>query len=86
MGGRPKGSLNKGTLAKEERRAIFEEEATEMWRDTIRKLPPTYVADQFMGKAPEKVEHTIVDVPTEKIKEIAHELVKHQRQGDSGGD
>jgi hypothetical protein len=81
LGGRTKGSLNKSTILKEERRAIFEEEASQIWIETIQKLPPTYIADQFMGKAPDKVEHTFVDVPTEKIKQLADDLL--HRQGNS---
>jgi hypothetical protein len=57
--GRPVGSKNVRTLEKEERRRIFEEEASQIWIDTIRKLPPTYVADQFMGKAPEVIQAQI---------------------------
>lgn len=53
LGGRNKGSLNKTTLLKDERRAVFEEEISEKWIETISKLPPTYIADQFMGKAPD---------------------------------
>lgn len=59
LGGRTLGSKNRETLLKEERRAIFEERVSQKWEDTIDKLPPQYVADQFMGKAPEKIEHTI---------------------------
>lgn len=51
--GKPKGIKNRETLLKEERRAIFEEEASKKWIETIDKLPPTYIADQFMGKAPD---------------------------------
>lgn len=56
MGGRPPGSKNKTTLLKEQRRAIFEEEVSEKWRDIISKLRPEYIADQFLGKAPDKIE------------------------------
>ena len=51
--GRPPGSKNVTTLLREERRAIFEEEISQKWHETIEKLPPVYIADQFMGKAPD---------------------------------
>ncbi len=54
--GRPVGVKNRATLLKEERRAIFDQKASEKWEETIDKLPPTYIADQFLGKAPDKVE------------------------------
>lgn len=54
--GRPQGALGKITLDKEVRRAIFEQEVSEMWVKTIRKLKPEYIADQFIGKAPDKLE------------------------------
>ena len=56
--GRPPGSPNKTTLLKEERRAIFEQKASEMWEETIKKLRPEYIADQFMGAAPKLVDLT----------------------------
>lgn len=81
--GRPPGSKNKETLVKEERRAIFEQRASERWEDIIDKLPPTYIADQFMGKAPDKIEHSIeTKEPAPEIKELADELKSHQRTAD----
>lgn len=56
--GRPVGSKSRTTLLQQERRAMFEAEASEMWIQTIRKLRPEYIADQFMGKAAEKIEHS----------------------------
>lgn len=80
-----KGIPNRSTLLKEERRAIFEQKATEMWEDIISKLPPTYVADQFMGKAPDKIDLKVEETePSIKIKEIAVKLNEVHRQGDSG--
>ena len=82
-GGRQKGTRNKETLLKEERRRIFDEEASKMWLETIRKLPPTYVADQFMGKALDKVEHsgeikTGTPIPAEAIAIIEADLLKQK--------
>lgn len=56
--GRPKGSKNRATLLKEERRAIFENIISQDWEERIKRLPDTYVADQYLGKAPEKIEHS----------------------------
>lgn len=58
--GRPKGLKNKTTLLKEERRAIFDEEVSKLWKVTILKLlknEPKYVSDQFIGKAKEVITH-----------------------------
>ena len=55
--GRPKGLKNKSTLLKEERRAMFDEEISKKWKEIINKLPPTYVADQFIGKPTETIKH-----------------------------
>ena len=54
--GRTPGSKNRITLLKEERRAIFDEKVSQKWEETIDELPATYVADQFLGKAPDKSE------------------------------
>lgn len=50
------GTKNKETLIKEERRALFDQWVSDTWQDTVSKLPPTYIADQFMGKATDKLE------------------------------
>lgn len=55
--GRPKGLKNKKTLAKEQRRAVFDAIASERWEEIVNKLPPTYIADQFIGKAPDTIKH-----------------------------
>ena len=72
--GRKKGAKNKATLLKEERRAMFEAKVSQDWEETISKLRPEYVADQFMGKAPDKVEHTI---EMGKVTPAMLELAKH---------
>jgi hypothetical protein len=82
-GGRQIGSLNKSTLLKEERRAIFEAEISKKWLETIDKLPPTYIADQFMGKAPEKVElngqiTTTTSLTSEVIEEVRKKVKDKQ--------
>lgn len=56
--GRPIGSKNRSTLLQEERRAIFDEQVSQMWEETVKKLRPEYIADQFMGTATKKVDVT----------------------------
>ncbi len=55
--GRPEGSKNVTTLLAEERRRRFDEKISEKWDEIIDKLPPTYVADQFIGKPTETIKH-----------------------------
>jgi len=54
-GGMPKGKKIRDTLKREERRAVFDEKISQKWEETIDKLKPEYVADQFMGKPQENV-------------------------------
>lgn len=82
--GRPLGARGKVTLLKEERRRIFDEEVSQMWRDVIKKLRPEYIASQFIGRPVEyiKIEEKIVSptmsFTTEAIKKIKEELKKRQ--------
>jgi hypothetical protein len=76
--GRPAGGKNRDTLLKEERRAIFEKEVSQLWEETIQKLKPEYVADQFMGPVTQKLEHSgeikttqLTPEQIEKINKIA---------------
>lgn len=77
LGGRPKGSKNVATLLKEERRAIFEQRASEMWEEVITKLPPTYIADQFMGKAPDSLDITTKGESLNEASEAAILAAEH---------
>ena len=54
-GYKPKGVKHKTTLEKEQRRAIFDEKVSEKWKQVIDKLKPEYIADQFLGKAPDEL-------------------------------
>lgn len=68
--GRPKGSKNETTLLEEERRARFNMKASERWDKVIDALiskNPTYVADQFMGKAPDKATVEIIEKPYDEL-------------------
>jgi len=56
--GRPEGAKNKTTILKEERRAIFEQRVSEKFLETIDKARPEYLLDQFLGKAPDKLDVT----------------------------
>lgn len=75
-GGLRKGKKNKATILKEERRAIFEAEMSEMFLEKIREARPEYLLDQYLGKAPDKleldakIETTIVDDDALKAAEI----------------
>ena len=53
--GRQIGSKNRKTIEKEQRRVIFDEQVSQKWEETIDKLKAEYTADQFMGKAPERM-------------------------------
>ena len=53
------GTKNTKTLLMEERRAIFDARISAKWEKVIDKLPPTYVADQYIGKPVEKHEHKL---------------------------
>ena len=67
-GYKKKGTKHKATLLQEERRAIFDARVSQKWERTIDKLRPEYVADQFMGKAPDEVKlkgELIVQIPKE---------------------
>jgi len=71
LGGRPLGSKNRTTLLQDERRAIFESQVSQKWEEIIDKLRPEYVADQYLGKAPDKVEHTIEDKRVDEVAKAA---------------
>lgn len=47
------------TLLQEERRAIFDAKISQKWEEVIGELPATYIADQYLGKAPDKINHTL---------------------------
>ncbi len=88
LGGRKLGSKNRATLLKEERRAIFEAQISQRWEEIIDQLPPTYVADQYLGKAPDKVEHggeiKISAIPPEAIAIIEQDLKKKKINEENG--
>lgn len=85
LGGRTPGSKNRTTLLKEERRAIFEARVSQKWEETIDKLRPEYIADQFLGKAVEKHEHIVTNLPSDELIQLADGLKQIQQRGlDSG--
>ena len=57
--GRPKGSKNRTTLDKEQRRVLFEELVSDRFEDLVKKARAEYLLDQFLGKAKEQIEHKI---------------------------
>lgn len=80
--GRPEGSKNRATLLQEERRAIFDERVSQKWEATIDALPPTYIADQYLGKAPEVIKHSgeIKTNPDIDIELLADEMAKKLKE------
>ncbi len=82
IGGKVKGTKNRETLIKEERRAMFDALISGEWENIIKKLrekDPKYVADQFMGTAPQKIEHsgeikTSTPIPKEALDIIEEDL------------
>lgn len=79
--GKPVGIKNSTTLLKEERRAIFEQEVSAVWLQMIKKLPATYIADQFMGKAPDeiKIDATVKGTMTSEVLDIAEAELKKRK-------
>lgn len=78
--GRTVGSLNRETINKLERRAIFEKEVEAMFIETIKKARPEYLLDQFLGKAPDIIEGTIKTEPSDKVKELAELLRQKMKE------
>ena len=74
LAGKPKGTLNKETIAKEERRAIFDAEVSKVFIEKIHQARPEYLLDQFLDKAKDKLDVTISEEPSERIKELAKKL------------
>lgn len=81
-GYKKKGTKHKETLMREERRAIFEARISQKWEEIIDQLRPEYIADQYLGKAPDKVEMKVEDKPSEEILALAQqaaELLKKKK-------
>jgi len=83
-GFKPKGTKHKETLLKEERRAIFEARISEKWEEVIDQLRPEYVADQYLGKAPDIHKVEVRTEPTEELKKLADGILHRQRTDTSG--
>lgn len=81
LGGRHKGSLNKSTLLKEERRAIFDAEISGVFKEKIHEARAEYVLDQFLGKTPEKIEMVVETKPNKDMIELAKRLDDIQYTG-----
>lgn len=77
--GKPLGTKNRATLLKEERRAIFDYQVSQNWEQTIAKLRPEYIADQYLGKAPEEVNvnaKVVTSTLPQEVIEQAKKLLK----------
>lgn len=80
--GKPKGTKNGATLLREERRAQFDAWASANWQALMPKLPPTYVADQFLGKAPDITKMEVTDTTRELSQEelaVLADIVKRKK-------
>ena len=79
--GKIPGTLNKATLTKLERRAMFEERISQKWEQIIDQLPPQYIADQYLGKAPDKLEvdATVHATVTSEVLAIAEEELRKRK-------
>ena len=80
--GKPKGAKNRETIAKEERRAIFDIEVSKIFVNKILEARPEYLLDQFLGKAEDKlnIEATIKKITNpedrKKLEEILRDAIK----------
>ena len=74
-----KGTKHGATLLKEERRAMFEVEAQKIFIKSIHNARPEYILDQYLGKAPDKVEIK-TEKPTEEIMELANQAAEILRK------
>lgn len=83
-GFKKKGTKHKETLLKEERRAIFDKEMSEMFVEKIHKARPEYVLDQFLGKPTEHHEVVVKTEPTERVLQYIDAITK--QRGDTGTD
>jgi hypothetical protein len=78
--GRPKGLKNRVTLLKEERRAIFDAEVSQVFEEKIHAARPEYLLDQFLGKPVETHLNVNVEVETNPaLKDLANGLLDRQR-------
>lgn len=84
--GRPVGSKNKTTLLREERRAVFDERVTEKYFELIDAAKPEYLLDQFLGKAPDRLEAVHLNIQAHTIAPevlaIAEEELKLRKLND----
>lgn len=82
--GKKKGTKNKKTIEKEERRKIFDEEVSQIFLDSIRKAKAEYLLDQFMGKAPDvvnlnaKIKDVTDSEKRKALKEKFHEFLRNK--------
>jgi hypothetical protein len=80
------GTKNKETIAKEERRAIFDAEASKIFLQKIAEAKPEYILDQFLGKAGDKLDITTqgdkVGTLLPEIIAKAEEILKQQKMED----
>jgi hypothetical protein len=76
LGGRTYGAKGHATILKEERRAIFDAEVSKMFIQKIHEARPEYLLDQFLDKAKDKLDVTLKEEPSDRIKLLAEKLRK----------
>jgi hypothetical protein len=80
--GRPLGSQNKATIAKQKRQELFDLWVSQEFEALVAVAKPEYKLDRFMGKMPDKMEMTAVvsddDTLTPDIIAKAKELLKQE--------
>ena len=83
--GKPTGIKNGITILKEERRAIFDREMTDLFIQKIHQARAEYLLDQYLGPATTKIEHSgeirtgvgLTDEEIEAIKEAAKKRLQN---------
>lgn len=81
--GKKPGTKARKTLEREERRRVFDEAISQRWIEVIQQLPPQYIADQFLGKAPDKIDLTTKDqslAPSIDLDALAVKMAKELKE------
>jgi len=73
--GMQKGMKIRPTLLREERRAIFDAEISQVFEEKIQAARPEYVLDQYLGKPAETHVNVNIDA-TERARELANKLIR----------
>ncbi len=77
--GMKKGQKIRRTLLREERRAIFDAEITQVFEEKIRAARAEYVLDQYLGKPTERHEVVVVTEPAPKVLEYINAITSSKQ-------